>query len=365
MDSINNTNKTVFVGLSGGVDSAVSACLLKEQGYHVVGIFMKNWSGDDYGLQADCPWEVDQADAEAVCKTIGIEFRSFNFEKEYRAKVVEYFFNEYQKGRTPNPDVMCNKEIKFKLFLEKALEMGADYIATGHYAIKQYDAKGNPHLFKGADSNKDQTYFLYNLTSEQLSRTLFPVGNLEKSQVRKLAQQYKLPNANKPDSQGICFIGEINVLKFLMKRIPEKPGDILDIDTKAKVGTHKGIYFYTIGQRDGLGIGGQIEPYYVVDKDIDNNILYVGHGREHPAMHKAEVQLENLHLINPNLEQNILQDTDLSASVRYRNQPNLGKLIKDNMEYKFIFDKPQRAITSGQSLVIYRDSECLGGGVIV
>lgn len=360
----NKSKKTVFVGLSGGVDSAVSACLLKEQGYNVVGVFMKNWSGDDYGLQADCPWEQDQKDAEAVCNAIGIEFRSFNFEKEYRAKVVEYFFNEYSKGRTPNPDVMCNKEIKFKLFLEKAQDLGADLIATGHYAIRTDDSSGNPHMLKGIDNNKDQTYFLYNLSKDQLSRTLFPVGSLEKPEVRKLAEKFNLPNAKKPDSQGICFIGEINVLQFLMKRIPEKQGDIIDIDTKKKVGTHKGVYFHTIGQRGGLGIGGQEIPYYVVDKDIDNNIIYVGHGNNHPAMFKKEVILENVHLINPDLETDIFDDKNLSASIRYRHKPEAGILVKDSNIYKFIFNNPQRAVSSGQSLVLYRENECLGGGII-
>lgn len=363
MNSENN-KKTVFVGLSGGVDSAVSAALLKEQGFTVVGVFMKNWSGDDYGLQADCPWETDQADAEAVCKQIGIEFRSFNFEKEYRDKVVEYFFNEYSKGRTPNPDVMCNKEIKFKLFLEKAKDLGADLIATGHYAIRIDDSNGNPHMYKGVDNNKDQTYFLYNLTKEQLSRTLFPVGGLQKPEVRKLAEKFNLPNAKKPDSQGICFIGEINVLQFLMKRIPEKDGDIIDIDTKLKVGTHKGVFFHTIGQRGGLGIGGQETPYYVVDKDIENNILYVGHGHDHSAMLKQQIELENLHLINPDIEDSLLDDNSLSASIRYRHKPEEGMLIKEGNSYSFKFKKAQRAPSSGQSLVIYRDNECLGGGVI-
>lgn len=359
-----NSKITVFVGLSGGVDSAVSACLLKEQGYNVVGVFMKNWSGDDYGLQADCPWEADQKDAEAVCKQIGIEFRSFNFEKEYRAKVVEYFFNEYSKGRTPNPDVMCNKEIKFKLFLEKAKDLGADLIATGHYAIRTTDEAGNPHMLKGVDNNKDQTYFLYNLTKEQLSKTLFPVGNLQKPEVRKLAEKFNLPNAKKPDSQGICFIGEINVLQFLMKRIPEKEGDIIDIDSKKVVGKHKGVYFHTIGQRGGLGVGGQDVPYYVVDKNIDENIIYVGHGHNHPAMLKTEIELENLHIINSDTEVNLLTDKNLSASIRYRHKPENGKLVLKENKYFFVFNNPQRAASSGQSLVIYRNEECLGGGVI-
>jgi len=227
--------KKVFVGLSGGVDSAVSAYLLKEQGYDVTGVYMKNWSGDEFGIQADCPWEEDQKDAEAVCKHLGIPFRSLNFEKQYREKVVEYFFSEYEKGRTPNPDVMCNKEIKFKLFLEKAMDEGADFIATGHYARK-LEVDGVNKMLKGVDSNKDQTYFLYNLTQSQLDKVLFPVGEIEKPEVRRIAEKAGLPNAKKPDSQGICFIGEINVLKFLMSKIPVKEGDIIDIDSGKVVG---------------------------------------------------------------------------------------------------------------------------------
>lgn len=347
----NKIAQKVFVGLSGGVDSAVSVALLKAEGYEVTGVYMKNWSGDDYGIQSECPWEADQKDAEAICEHLGIEFRSFNFEKEYRDRVVEYFFSEYEKGRTPNPDVMCNKEIKFKLFLEKSIEEGADYIATGHYA-RNIDNK----LYKGVDSNKDQTYFLYNLTHEQLSHTLFPIGHLTKPQVREIARELKLPNANKPDSQGICFIGEINVLRFLMSRIPEKKGEIIDIDTNKVVGEHKGVYFYTVGQRDGLGIGGLKEPYFVVDKDIEKNILFVGMGTSNKALFKTKVSLENLHLIHPNDE----LSNNLSASVRYRHKPEEGELYG----LEFNFKNPQRAVTSGQSLVIYSGEQCLGGGVI-
>lgn len=377
----------VFVALSGGVDSAVSAALLVEQGYDVTGVYMKNWSGDEFGIQADCPWETDQADAEAVCKHLGIPFRSFNFEKQYRQKVVEYFFGEYEKGRTPNPDVMCNKEIKFKLFLDKAIIEGADLIATGHYARKIEDFSENNelritwpdgrqanyesqpqnthyNLLIGLDPNKNQVYFLYNITQEQLSKTLFPIGHLEKTEVRKLAEKFKLPNANKPDSQGICFIGEINVLKFLMSRIPEKKGEIQDFDTKKVVGEHKGVYFYTIGQREGIGVGGQSEPYYVVDKDFDKNILYVGHGHNHPQMFKKEVELENIHWINKEPK-----DFDnLQAVVRYRQKPLRGKFELRITNYEktavFIFDEPVRAATSGQSLVVFDGEVVLGGGVI-
>jgi tRNA-specific 2-thiouridylase len=347
---------------------------------------MKNWSGDDFGIQAECPWEDDQKTAESVCNHLNVPFRSFNFEKQYREKVVEYFFDEYKKGRTPNPDVMCNKEIKFKLFLERALEEGADLIATGHYArVSPSSLRDTPpllmgklekpegdtfHLLKGIDPNKDQTYFLYNIRQDQLSHVLFPIGHLPKPEVRTLAEKFNLPNAKRPDSQGICFIGEINVLKFLMSEIPEKIGDIVDIDTKKIVGEHKGIYFYTIGQREGLGIGGQEIPYFVVDKDADKNILYVGHGNNHPAMFKKEVELENIHWIAGKQPQDL---TGLSAMIRYRQKPQAGKLTIEpstkthNIKpttYNFFFDEPQRAVTSGQSLVIYKDDECLGGGII-
>ncbi len=355
----------VFVGISGGVDSAVSAALLKEQGYTVTGVFMKNWSGDDYGIQSECPWEEDQKIAMEVCESLGIEFRSYNFEKEYREKVIEYFFDEYKKGRTPNPDVMCNKEIKFKLFLDKALKDGADYIATGHYVRRsELNIENSTHntfnLLKGVDTNKDQSYFLYNITQDQLSKSLFPLGEYLKPQVRELAFKFNLPNAKRPDSQGICFIGEINVLKFLQSQIPEEIGDIVDIDTNEVVGKHKGIYFYTIGQREGLNIGGLDKPYFVCDKNKLHNILYVCKGSDNPKLYSKEVKLENIHFINSEYQ---YDGSNLSASVRYRQKPQSGNL--DINKKIFVFNEPQRAVTSGQSLVIYDNDICIGGGVIL
>lgn len=356
--------RKVFVGMSGGVDSSVAAALLVEQGYDVTGVYMKNWSGDDYGIQADCPWEQDQADAEAVCKQLGIPFRSFNFEREYRAQVVEYFFSEYQKGRTPNPDVMCNRQIKFGLFLDKALKEGADFIATGHYARVKQDNNGY-QLLKGLDQNKDQSYFLYNVTQEQLGHTLFPVGELTKPEVRKKAGELGLKTAAKPDSQGICFIGEINVLNFLKSRLPEKEGAIVDIDSNETVGSHKGSYFYTLGQREGLHIGGQKDPYFVVKTDVEKNIVYVGHGHNHSRLMSKQVKLESLHLINQTYNLELITQNSLSASIRYRHKPKPGKLSQDESStWIFTFDEPQRAITPGQSLVIYQEDMCLGGGVI-
>ena len=372
-----NNKKKVFVALSGGVDSAVSAGLLVEEGYEVVGVYMKNWSGDDFGIQADCPWEKDQEDAEAVCKHLGIQFRSFNFEKQYRDKVVEYFFDEYKKGRTPNPDVMCNKEIKFKLFLDKALAEGADLIATGHYARKKvFDELDNINfrLLTGNDDIKNQVYFLYNITQFQLSKTLFPVGHMPKKEVRLLAQKFNLPNANKPDSQGICFIGEIDTLKFLMSGIPQKIGDIVDVDTNKIVGKHKGVYYYTNGQRKGLEIGGAGTPYYVCGKDISNNVLYVCHSTMHPALFKSEANLEEMHwifegnksdLVSIETENELVYE-GLDAVIRYQQKQQKGilKFLKAENKYVFIFEDSQRAVTSGQSLVVFKGDECLGGGVI-
>lgn len=350
-------NTKITVALSGGVDSAVSAAILLEQGYDVTGIFMKNWSGEDFSVNSDCPWEKDQQDAEDVCKTLGIPFKSVNFEKQYRDIVVKYFFDEYSKGRTPNPDVLCNKEIKFKLFLQYATEYGAELIATGHYARIIEDDKGFK-LLKGVDNNKDQSYFLHRLNQEQLSKSLFPIGELQKSEVRKLAEKYKLPNAKKKDSQGICFIGKIDVQDFLRENIHVKTGDIKDIDTDITVGKHDGVMFYTIGQREGIGIGGAGEPYYVVSKDSENNILYVAKGKDNPALFNKTVNFEDLHLINTD-EFNI---ENLSASVRYRHQPAKGKI--DLTKKEFIFNESQRAITPGQSIVFYNDDRCFGGAII-
>ncbi len=357
MDKSSNNKKTVFVAMSGGVDSSVAAALLKDEGYNLVGVYMKNWSGEDFGIDFVCPWEEEQKMVENVCKVLDIPFRSFNFEKEYRERVVEYFFREYEAGRTPNPDVMCNKEIKFGIFLEKAQSMGADLIATGHYAQVKEDSKGIFHLLKGKDQNKDQTYFLYNITQEELSKTLFPIGHLEKPEVRKLAKKYGLPNAEKKDSQGICFIGDIDVQEFLRTRLKKKKGEIIDIDTKKVVGEHDSVVFYTIGQREGLNIGGAKEPYFVVDKDFKKNELYVAMGTKHPALFKKELELEEINWINEPTENHV------EVAVRYRQKPQPAA-IKLDKKVSVEFEESQRAVTLGQSAVIYNGEECLGGGII-
>jgi tRNA-specific 2-thiouridylase len=359
-NSLNNKTK-IFVALSGGVDSAVTTALLVEQGYDVTGVFMKNWSGDEFGIQADCPWEKDQNDAEAVCEKLKIPFRSFNFEKEYKEKVVEYFFSEYKSGRTPNPDVMCNKEIKFGIFLTKAKEMGADYIATGHYARVRFNQSTNEfELLKGLDSNKDQSYFLCELTQEQLKYTMFPIGEYTKPDIRKLAEKFELPVAQKPDSQGICFVGEINVAKFLRSNIKIHKGNIVDVDSKRIVGEHDGIEFYTIGQREGLHIGGSKEPYFVVSKDKGENIVYVAMGTENPHLFSNQVKYDDINWLNK------IENTELSsltASIRYRGRAEKGELdIKNN---SFTFATQQRAVTEGQKIVFYEDDILRASATII
>lgn len=354
----------ITVGLSGGVDSSVTAAILKQQGHEVSAAFMKNWSGDEFGIQADCPWEEDQKAAEAAAMALGIPFRSYNFEKEYRQQVVDYFFDEYSKGRTPNPDIMCNRQIKFAVFLDRALRDGTDMIATGHYAqVELNETVGEYILRRGVDQNKDQSYFLAGLNQEQLSKSFFPVGKYAKKEVRQLAADFGLPNFARPDSQGICFIGEIDVREFLRKHISTKIGEIRDIDTDKVVGQHDGVYFYTIGQREGLGIGGQEIPYFVVDKNVETNILYVGHGHNHPALNKREVKLENLHLVSPKTFDKHLQNSnEFIGMPRYRHAGAVGYLDIANLT--FTFNEPQRALSPGQTLALFIGDTLVASGVI-
>lgn len=346
--------------MSGGVDSSVAAALLKKQGFSVVGVFMKNWSQDfgDFG----CTWASDSEDARKVAKKLDIPFYVWDFEKEYYDKVVKYFLREYQLGRTPNPDVMCNQEIKFKVFLEKALDFGADFVATGHYArIKKTKSNGREifKLMKASDPAKEQSYFLYTLRQEQLSKILFPIGGMLKSEVRSLARKFKLPNADKKDSQGICFIGKINVRQFLMAHLKARPGKILTAK-KEIVGTHLGLPFYTIGQREGIGIGGS-GPYYAIAKDLKRNVLVVTNDPEDKLLWRKDFVVSDVTWTGK------APKFPLRAKVAIRyHHPEYPALIKPLKTGKLsvTFAKPQRAITIGQSAVVYLKNELLGGGII-
>lgn len=346
----------VIVGMSGGVDSSVAAYLLKKRGYEVIGVFMKNWTHEQE--TGECPWEQDYSDMRQVCEQLNIPYYTFNFEQEYRDRVFAYFLKEYQAGRTPNPDVMCNTEIKFKVFLERAQELKADFMATGHYARLRKSADGI-HLLKGKDENKDQTYFIHHLAQQQLRKIIFPIGHLPKPEVRKIAEQAGLVVAKKPDSQGICFIGKINFRKFLENYLPKQPGNIQTVEGTV-LGRHQGLAFYTIGQREGLGIGGT-GPYFVVDKDLKTNTLRVAQGEYHPALFGKTLMAKDIHWMSGKAP----TGKKLTAKIRYRtpDQSCSLKKVKTNT-WKIDFQQAQRAITPGQFIVFYSGQECLGGGVI-
>jgi len=359
----NNANKKVIVGMSGGVDSSVSAYLLLQQGFQVEGLFMKNWEEDD--SDEYCAAAEDLADAEKVCETLGIELHTVNFAAEYWDNVFEHFLDEYKAGRTPNPDIMCNKEIKFKAFLEFAAEaLGADYIATGHYVRRAYDGK-QWQLLRGVDNNKDQSYFLYTLSHEHVAQTLFPVGELEKPEVRRIAEQQGLVTAGKKDSTGICFIGERKFKDFLQQYLPAQPGTIESVDGE-ELGQHEGLMYHTIGQRKGLHIGGLADasddPWYVVDKDIERNVLIVAQGKHHPRLYSKGLVAGQLHWID---RKPLQQPLRCAVKTRYRQQDipcQVTPLGDDQVEV--IFDEPVAAVTPGQSAVFYLDEICLGGGII-
>ncbi len=350
----------VVVGMSGGVDSSVSALLLKQQGYETIGIFMKNW--DDTDEFGHCTAEEDAEDVRRVCDQIGIPYYTVNFEKEYGEKVFAYFLDEYRKGRTPNPDVMCNREIKFGEFLQKALQLGAEYIATGHYA-RVDQTNGEYRLLRGVDANKDQTYFLNALNQYQLSKTIFPIGHLRKSEVRDIAAKAGLATAAKKDSTGVCFIGEKNFKTFLNAYLPAQPGEMRTPEGELK-GRHDGLMYYTLGQRQGLGIGGSGsgEPWFVADKDLERNILYVVQGVGHPALYSAGLNAADVRWISGRPPRFPLRCT---AKFRYR-QPDQGVTVTSgaNGSCDIRFDQPQKAVTPGQSVVLYDGEVCLGGGVI-
>ena len=388
------SKQKVYVGMSGGVDSSLAAALLVEQGYDVTGAYMKNWSQDLPGVK--CPWAEDLADAKRVAVQLGIDFKVFDFEKEYKQKVVNYMIDEYKAGHTPNPDIMCNQEVKFKLFLNAALDDGADMIATGHYArvcnketeklasisserlraasdespdvlsnsgcrcSSKTDANSSAGvLLKAVDDNKDQTYFLYRITGEALARTLFPIGGFTKPEVRKMAEERGLTTAVKKDSQGICFVGQVGIREFLSQYVDLKIGDIVDKQTGKVLGHHDGAIFYTLGQRHGLDIGGGL-PYYVVGKNMDKNEVYVSTDLNDNSLWQNTVQLQNIHWINE-----VPKNGEYQIRSRHR-----APLVNAEMELKgdivnLKLDDPQRAFASGQSVVIYDDQICLGGGIIV
>ncbi len=357
-------NQKVIVGMSGGVDSSVSAYLLQQQGYQVTGLFMKNWEEDD--TEEYCSASADLMDAQAVCDKLGIELLTVNFATEYWDHVFSHFLAEYKAGRTPNPDILCNKEIKFKAFLDYAAEdLGADYIATGHY-VRRRDINKQTQLLRGIDTNKDQSYFLYTLSAKQLAKSLFPIGELEKPQVRKIAEDLGLVTAKKKDSTGICFIGERKFRDFLSRYLPAQPGNIITTDGLV-LGQHQGLMYHTLGQRKGLGIGGlkeqSDEPWYVVDKDITNNTLIVVQGHNHPRLFSRGLIAQQLDWVD---RQPLNEVIHCSIKTRYRQQ-DIGCTIypKEDNEIRVEFDQPISAVTPGQSAVFYQQEVCLGGGVIV
>lgn len=355
-------SKKIIVGMSGGVDSSVAALKLLEHGYQVSGLFMKNWEEDDGTEQ--CTALEDLADAQQVCDRLGISLETVNFAAEYWDEVFEIFLAEFQAGRTPNPDILCNKHIKFKAFLEYALDLGADFIATGHYArVDRVDSQYR--LLKGLDRSKEQSYFLYTLGQGQLARTLFPIGHLQKSEIRTLAKKAGFANCQKKDSTGICFIGERKFREFLQRYLPTQPGEMRTPDGRC-IGRHQGLMYYTLGQRQGLGIGGvkgaTDEPWFVLDKDLPNNVLLVGQGHEHPLLYHNTLEAGQLDWVD---NRTLTESRSCAAKTRYR-QPDQSCWVEplaDN-RCRVVFQQPQRAITPGQSVVFYDGETCLGGGVI-
>lgn len=334
--------------MSGGVDSSLTAALLVEQGYDVTGVYMKNWTQDLPGMV--CPWADDLADAKRVAVHLGIPFKVYDFEKEYKHKVVDYMIGEYKAGRTPNPDIMCNQEVKFKLFLETALEDGADLIATGHYAVTE-----NGKLKLAKDEVKDQTYFLYRVTQEALSKTLFPLGTYTKPEVRQMATGRKLITAHKKDSQGICFVGSVGIKEFLSQFVETKPGDIVDKESGEVVGQHDGAIYYTLGQRHGLNVGGGL-PYYVTSKDMTKNIVYVSRNLNDESMWRTEIPLSDIRWIADGAK----SGDQLRVRLRHR-----GQLLPATIDGTTLhLETPERSVATGQSAVVYRGDECLGGGFV-
>lgn len=381
--------KRVVVGLSGGVDSSVAARLLLDQGYEVLGLFMRNWHDTTGTLAGDCPWEDDRVFAELVAKKLDIEFHYIDLSEEYRHRVVDYMFAEYERGRTPNPDVLCNREIKFDAFLKAALALGADYVATGHYCRVEQTPEGRYRLLAGVDKNKDQSYFLCQLTQDQLSKALFPIGHLEKPEVRAIASQYELATAERKDSQGICFVGKVDLPVFLQQKLAARKGDIVEIPADAPiyakdkepyapyiytpadgvvVGEHNGAHFYTNGQRKGLGVGGKVEPLFVISTDVQSNTIYVGMGDNHPGLYRSALRIEacDMHWVRPDEALAVGESRDYMVRIRYRQPLQRAALsIGEDGRGYIRFDEPQRSIAPGQFAAWYaEDGELIGSGVI-
>ena len=391
----------VVVGLSGGVDSSVTAYLLKEQGYEVIGLFMKNWHDDSVTISDECPWLDDSNDAMLVAEKLGIPFQTIDLSEQYKERIVDYMFNEYERGRTPNPDVLCNREIKFDVFMKIALSLGADYVATGHYCRKgetQVNDEIVYQLLAGKDKNKDQSYFLCQLSQEQLAKTLFPIGELQKSEVREIAAQQELVTAGKKDSQGLCFIGKVRLPDFLQQKLQPKDGVIVEIpaeeniyqnETPAftskeeelnyfskkfsyqkelgkEVGKHNGAHYFTKGQRKGLAVGGTPEPLFVIETDVEENIIYTGQGKNHPGLLRKGlfVNLDETHWVREDLALKAGEELEVLARIRYRQPLEKAKLYQTENGLYVIFKNEQTAITEGQFVAWYHEEELLGSGVI-
>ena len=393
--------KKVIVGLSGGVDSSVSALLLKQQGYEVIGLFMKNWHDESVTISDECPWLDDSNDAMLIAEKLEIPFQTVDLSKEYHSRIIDYMFNEYENGRTPNPDVLCNREIKFDIFLKIALNLGADYIATGHYCQVNKINKDDKEIYRllaGADEKKDQSYFLCQLNQKQLSKAIFPIGHLTKSDVRDIAKKNDLITAAKKDSQGLCFVGKVKLPDFLKQRLTPKKGKVIKIDSESlkqeidlnevkskekelellsapfsfspddgeEIGEHNGAYYYTVGQRKGLNIGGFSEPLFVLETDVSKNIIYVGMGESHPALFKRAlfVSSNEIHWIREDLKINENQTMNIIFRIRYRQPLQSGTIYRFKKGLYILFDKPISSVTSGQFVSWYIDDELIGSGII-
>ena len=393
--------KKVIVGLSGGVDSSVSALLLKEQGYEVIGLFMKNWHDESLTISNDCPWLEDSNDAMLVANKLNIPFQTIDLSKEYQSRIINYMFDEYKMGKTPNPDILCNREIKFDIFLKLALNLGADYVATGHYCQVESFDKNNKKIYRllsGDDHLKDQSYFLCQLTQKQLSKVIFPIGKLTKKEVREIAKKNDLITAEKKDSQGLCFVGKVKLPDFLKQKLTPKKGKVIKVDnnfitpnkkesdfesnksyleslctpqifseTDGKyIGDHNGAFFYTVGQRKGLDIGGFKDPLFVIMKDIDKNILYVGMGSDHPALFKKAlfISKKDIHWVRNDLTLEPNETIEVYFRVRYRQPLERGKIFMYKSGLFILFDRPISSIASGQFASWYIENELIGSGVI-